>query len=92
MHKGGGVKEETVPHWTYHVLVRLVHQVSGLGLGVVIVLWHDPVADFIQVHLAVFVQVSEVGKLLPLGLDPVRLWTSVLVCKHVGLTREGGLK
>ncbi len=69
---------------TYLVLVRLVHQVSGLSLGVVIVLRHNPVADFVQVHLTIFVQVSEVRELLPLGLDPFRFWTPVLMGKHVG--------
>ncbi|TNN55120.1 hypothetical protein EYF80_034644 [Liparis tanakae] len=33
---------------------------SGFGLGMVVVLWHNPVADFVQVHFAIFVQVSEV--------------------------------
>lgn len=68
----------------YLVLVRLVHQMSGLSLGVVVVLWHNPVADFVLVHLPVFVQVSKVGELLPLSLDPVRLRTPVLMSKHVG--------
>lgn len=68
----------------YLVLVRLIHQVSGLSLGVVIILWHNPVADFVHVHLTIFVQVSEVRELLPLSLDPVWLWTPVLMSKHVG--------
>lgn len=67
----------------YLVLVRLVHQMSGLGLSMVVVLRHNPLADFVLVHLSIFVQVSEVGELLPLGPYPVRLWTPVLVSKHV---------
>lgn len=39
----------------YLVLVRLIHQMSGLSLGMVIVLWHNPVADFVLVHLTIFV-------------------------------------
>lgn len=68
----------------YLVLVRLIHQMSGFSLSVVVVLWHNPVADFIVVHLTVLVQVSEVRELLPLSLDPVWLWTPVLMSEHVG--------
>lgn len=68
----------------YLVLVRLIHQMSGFSLSVVVVLWHNPVADFVLVHFTVLVQVSEVRELLPLSLDPVWLWTPVLMSKHVG--------
>lgn len=72
----------------YLVLVRLIQQMSGLCLGVVIVLWHNPVTDFIMIHFPVFVQVSKIRELLPLGLDPVWFWTPILMCKHVRLNQN----
>lgn len=81
-------RSQTRPCWKkYLVLVRLIHQMSGLSLGVVVVLRHNPVTDFVLVHLPVFVQVSKVGELLPLSLDPVRLGTPILMSKHVGWKR-----
>jgi len=77
----GGIQSDETTHL---VLVRLIHQMSGFGFGMVVVLWHNPVADFVQVHFTIFVQVSEVRKLFPLGLDPVRLRTPILMGKHVG--------
>lgn len=67
----------------YLVLVRLINQMPGLGLGMVVVLGHNPVANLILVHFTVFVQVSEVRELFSLSLHPVWLWTSILMCKHV---------
>lgn len=73
---------------SYLVLVRLVHKMSGLSLGMIVVLGHNPVADLVLVHFAIFVQISEVRELLPLGPDPVWLWTPILVGKHVSWRKK----
>lgn len=59
------VEEQFQKSGQYLVLVRLVHQVPGLCLSVVIVLREDPVANLILVQLPILVQIPEFIKLLP---------------------------
>ena len=75
------------------VQIRLVHQVSGLGQGMVVVLREDPKADLLLVHLSIFVLIPEVRELVPLSLNPVWFYSSFGICKHVlwnqGIKRHG---